>query len=653
MNKWRQGGDSAGKRCSKKGPSDLRISRPQGFSPFVPFWPVILAGMVGLLATIAVLQYRWTTEASNAGRIRIGTELQSLMMKWHGDLFSEFSAICTAIQVGPDAGARDTWNDYLERYVEWNYARPHESLPYVYRNPDLVGEIYIWETHAQGKPRFYWLNLNTRKIELSSPPPEFATLLPRLQANSNSLSAALRAWQLQGAGSVASAAITPGSSATTGWQFDDNIPAIVHPIFYHGPDRSLNSSSPVDWIVITLDMEVLQKRILPELAARYFGGIDGLDYRVAVIKTGASNGMIYSSDPGFGSQQLPSADSTLRIFGPTIEGGLNQTTGGNFASQQGFGWRNSTQAEWFPIIQYGAAPNSWLLVLQHRAGPLQTIVSRVKRNNLAISGVVLMLLAVNIGVLTFATYRAHSFAGLQMDFVASVSHELRTPLSAIFSAGENIQDGVVRKEDMAHYGSLVIGQCRQLMNQVDRVLLFASIRSGKDRYTLRPLEVPEILSCVRKNMSAFIAEQSCVVEERIEPGIPPVLGDMQAVCGCLENLISNAVKYSTENRRIIVVATLQGSGDGQEEITISVADHGIGIRQSELERIFEPFYRSSDTEAAQIHGTGLGLSLAKHVAEAMHGRLTVRSEFRIGSVFTLHLPLASVQACELRKVQVA
>jgi signal transduction histidine kinase len=609
--------------------------------------------VVGLLATIAVLQYRWTTEASNADKIRIGTELQSLIMKWHGDLYGEFSAICTAIQVGPDAGARDTWNDYLERYVEWNYALPHESLPYVYRNPDLVGEIYIWETHAQARPQFYWLNLNTRKIELSSPPPEFATLLLRLQANSSSLSAALRAWQPQGSGSVSSPAIIPGSSATTGWQFDANIPAIVHPIFHHGPDRSLNSSSPVDWIVITLDMEVLQRRILPELATRYFGGVDGLDYRVAVIKTGASNGTIYSSDPGFGSQQLSLADSTLKIFGPTIEGGLNQSTAVNSSSMQDSGWRNFTRAAWFPIIQYGAAPDSWLLVLQHRAGPLQALVRRVKRNNLAISGVVLMLLAVNIGVLTFASYRAQSFAELQMDFVASVSHELRTPLSAIFSAGENIQDGVVRKEDMAYYGSLVIAQCRQLMNQVDRVLLFASIRAGKDRYTLRPLEVPEILSCVRKNMAAFITEKSCIMEERVEPGIPPALGDMQAVCGCLENLISNAVKYSTENRRIVVVATLQGSEDGQKEIAISVADQGMGIRRSELERIFEPFYRSSDAEAAQIHGTGLGLSLAKHVAEAMGGRLTVSSEFQIGSVFTLHLPLASVQAGELRKAHVA
>ena len=141
------------------------------------FWPIALLGMVVLLTAVAVLQYRWTNEASRADEIRIGAELESQMMKWHGDLYGEFSAICTAIQVGPDSGARDTWNDYLERYVEWNYALPHESLPYIYRNPDLVGEIYIWETNQQAKPQLFWLNLDTRRIEPMAPPPEFATLL--------------------------------------------------------------------------------------------------------------------------------------------------------------------------------------------------------------------------------------------------------------------------------------------------------------------------------------------------------------------------------------------------------------------------------------------------------------------------------------------
>jgi hypothetical protein len=103
----------------------------------------MLSGLVVLLAVLALLQFRWTNEATAASEMRIGADLESLMMKWHGDLYGEFSAICTAMQVGPDSGARDTWNDYLERYVEWNSALPHETLPNVYRNPDLVQSVYI------------------------------------------------------------------------------------------------------------------------------------------------------------------------------------------------------------------------------------------------------------------------------------------------------------------------------------------------------------------------------------------------------------------------------------------------------------------------------------------------------------------------------
>ena len=123
-------------RLLTKSSSDLRFSFRRRYRDF--FWPLLLSGMVALLVTLAFLQYRWTNEASAASEMRIGAELESLMMKWHADLYGEFSAICTAMQVGADSGARDTWNDYLERYTEWKSALPHKTLANVYRNPDFV-----------------------------------------------------------------------------------------------------------------------------------------------------------------------------------------------------------------------------------------------------------------------------------------------------------------------------------------------------------------------------------------------------------------------------------------------------------------------------------------------------------------------------------
>ena len=117
------------------------------------------------------------------------------------------------------------------------------------------------------------------------------------------------------AGKTPSAPFPPGSDTFTGWQFDENVPALVHPIFHRGSEKPLSGSSPVDWIIITLDMNVLQHRVFPELSKRYFGGLDGLDYKVAVVRKGTSAATIYSSDPGFGVGQLNDADSTLNIFG--------------------------------------------------------------------------------------------------------------------------------------------------------------------------------------------------------------------------------------------------------------------------------------------------------------------------------------------------
>ncbi len=623
------------------------------FHSTLGFWPIVLSGMLILLAVVAVLQYRWTNQASNADEMRMGAELDSLMMKWHSDLFSEFSAICTAIQVGPDSGARDTWNDYLERYVQWNFALPHESLPYIYRNPDLVANIYIWETTGRPKPRLFLLNLESRKVDPFAVPAGLSPLLARLQSNSASLSMALEAWKLspQSAGSgtgadIPAAAIPSGSNSTTGWQFDEKLPAIVHPILHHRAGDSLNSSSPVDWIVITLDTNVLQKRLLPELSTRYFAGLDGLEYKVAVVRTGSNPGTIYRSDPGFGLEQVATSDATMQIFGfsPVRPSNSNANPARNKPLLRSTEWRQITGPIWFPVMQYGPASDSWLLELQHRAGPLQSAIDKVRRNNLAISFLVLLLLAVSVGVLTVAGYRFHNFAKLQMDFVASVSHELRTPLTAIFSAGENIKDGVIRNHaDLAKYGSIVTAQSRQLMNHVDRILLFASMRSGKDRYTLRPLCIAEILATLRRNLSAWIAEEECILEETIDPDLPPVMGDLFAVCGCLENLITNAIKYGGADRRVRVSARLRTLAEGDQEVAISVEDHGMGIAPSELKRIFEPFYRAREATAAQIHGTGLGLSLAKHLAEAMGGKLTVVSQVGSGSIFTLHLQLASGQ----------
>jgi signal transduction histidine kinase len=237
-------------------------------------------------------------------------------------------------------------------------------------------------------------------------------------------------------------------------------------------------------------------------------------------------------------------------------------------------------------------------------------------------------------------------AKMQMDFVASVSHELRTPLAVLCSAADNIADGVVReKEQLTKYSSVIRNQSRQINGLVNQVILFASTQNGKGRYVLRPLEVTEIIESAISSTAELIQRAGFVLEQHITPALPRVMGDPSALSQCLQNLLINALKYGDPGRWICIRASVgEGRDHRHREIRISVQDRGTGIDRADLPHIFEPFYRCPAAVAGQIHGTGLGLPIAKSLAEAMGGKLSVATEVGVGSVFTLHLPVKEASA---------
>jgi two-component system sensor histidine kinase SenX3 len=632
------------------------------------FWIAVLLSIAILLAIVATLQYRWSTEIKEAQQVRLATDLESVMIKWHLDFYGEFSTVCVALQIGPDSGERDSWEDYLHRYTQWSRtANSRDSVNNLYSNGDLVRDIYIWETSRRRNPRLLRLNPGDDKIEDSATPSALQPLLTHLRANSSSLPDALQAWKLtkSGADRFAGGAQVPSpshllrSNAETGWQFDENIPALVHPIFHYSHHRAidtktLSSVDPVDWVVVVLNLETIQKRILPELRQRYFSGRQGLDYKVAVLAAATpTSRLLYSSDSGFGAGDISVSDSVMDIFGPppdNTEQDLWQLEN-HRASLRGKDWHRFSSPVWFPIIEPTSNDGPWLLVVQNRKRPLGATVSRVWHRNLLAGGLVLLLLAVTMVLVVVASQRAQALASLQMDFVASVSHELRTPVAVILSAGENIRDGLVEdRKVLMEQGSIITEQANQLMGLVDHVLLFAATARGVAYHNPRPLQVSEILESALRNTSGLLHEAGFTVEQELQPGLPRVIGDLSALSQCLENLIVNAVKYSNRDRWIGLSAGLDETSNNRKGLRISVADHGVGIGTSDLSQIFEPFYRCPQSIAAQIHGTGLGLSIAKRIAEAFGGSLSVVSELGAGSVFTLHLQLADELISENNEV---
>jgi signal transduction histidine kinase len=635
-----------------------RTQTPHAYSKgsFHGFWVPVLSGIAVLLAILGTLQYRWSTQIKKAAELRVGTDLESVMIKWHLDFYGEFSTVCVALQIGPDSGERDSWEDYLHRFTRWARAENTEnSGEHLYTNRDLVREIYIWETSRRVDPRLLRLKADEEKIESSVVPPDLRSLLARLQRNSSNLPVALNAWESDGSRNEASGGreepASPShllrSNAETGWQFDEEIPALVHPIFHYTHHRAfdtkaLSSLDPVDWVVVVLNVETIQKRILPGLMQRYFRGSQGLEYKLAVIAEGRTARLLYSSDPGFGTHDVGASDSVMNIFGPPPErakGDLWQIEK-NKASLKGEDWHRFSSPVWFPVIQQTSDDGPWVLVLQNRQGPLDATVTRVWRTNVLTGGVVLLLLAASMVLVVVASQRAQSLANLQMDFVASVSHELRTPLAVILSAGENVQDGLVDgRNAFMEQGSIITEQANQLMELVDQVLRFAVTTKGTGYRSARPLQVAELIESALRNTNELLQDAGFTVEQHIPSGLPSVVGDLSALSHCLQNLIINAVKYSNRDRWIGISAGMDEGANGRNEIRISVEDHGVGISSPDLLQIFEPFYRSPQAIAAQIHGTGLGLSIAKRNAEAFGGKLSVVSEVGVGSVFTLHLPI--------------
>jgi signal transduction histidine kinase len=233
-------------------------------------------------------------------------------------------------------------------------------------------------------------------------------------------------------------------------------------------------------------------------------------------------------------------------------------------------------------------------------------------------------------------------AKLQMEFVASVSHELRTPLAVLMSAADNLADGLVEGEAaLQRYGAIVRHQSRSIGDLVDQILLFASTEDSKKQYFVEPLEVAPLMAWIVSSTEGVVKEAGATLELQSNAGVVCILGNRTGILQCMQNLIGNAVKYGGTDRHIVLRASAVPSGNGSgAEVHISVTDHGIGIEPSELPHIFEPFYRSPRVRAAQIHGTGLGLSLAKRIAESMGGGLSVVSEQSVGSTFTLRLRIA-------------
>ncbi len=596
-----------------------------------PMTLVIL--LLGLLALLATLQYRWLGQISDGERERLQNRLQIDTRRFAEDFNREIQNAYFNFQLSSEVWRDKNWNEFNQRLDFWRGKTAY---------PNLIKNFYFVELGGENLLRYDYQNKTFQAADWTE---KLEKLKPNILAETNFQPIAEDVPALLMPVNFAEDKISRVINLRTVKLEQENITQVMMPKRY-------------GVLVIELDADVIANQLLPEMAKQYFsgGGSDGVDYKFAVVNA--------ESRVVFQTENLTATDSSAKFFNlapdnfvsfnnrellSTIQGEnksvifsrIERTTRqsvtkdkANRVEMQVLNGDEKPRIRMFDGENLRQNDGVWTLNVQHTAGSLEQFIANTRRKNLGVSFGILSLLAVSVVLIFLSAQRATRFAQKQVDFVSAVSHEFRTPLAVIRSAGENLIDGVVQNENqVAQYGTLIKREGVKLSAMVEQILEFAGARSGKRKYDLRETEIEKIIENALAECEPLIKEKGFTVEKEIADNLPPITADEKALSQTIQNLIVNAVKYSNGSAWLKISAA---NGDGQ--IKIVVEDKGIGIAPKDLKHIFEPFYRSKTVVDEQIHGNGLGLSLVKQTVEAHGGRIEVESEIGNGSRFTIELP---------------
>ncbi|MFA4909820.1 MAG: ATP-binding protein [Desulfobacteria bacterium] len=227
-----------------------------------------------------------------------------------------------------------------------------------------------------------------------------------------------------------------------------------------------------------------------------------------------------------------------------------------------------------------------------------------------------------------------SLEKIRKEFVANVSHELRTPLTSIKGFVETLRNGAVNDpEKSLRFLEIIEKHTERLNRLITDLLNLSQIESGKIEMNLKPVNLVDVVSRVISNFKEIADRKGQKIKVNIPPVLPHVLADEERIETVMENLLDNAVKYTSNNGELTVSAFEKDDG-----VQVEVADTGIGIPTNSLPRIFERFYRVDKARSRELGGTGLGLSIVKHIIETHGGKVRAESEVGKGSRFIFNLP---------------
>ena len=570
---------------------------------------LLIGALVSLLSVLAYLQYRWLGQISVAERQTMQTNLRTQGRVFQEEINKEIINAGSRIEMSLDEYHKKKWDALSERYSRWK-----ETAKY----PGLIKTVFVAQLN-EGQFELMRLDDAGKRLDPTEWPAAFAdirkrfTPAQRAYANANERREKEHKEEERSIGSL----IEHG-------YISEEAPALVRFLVeFQKMDEPKDNAererirmnmiamlqeSPL--AIIALDMDYIRQTFLPALFKQRFTVDGALDYemnvvfrKVTEVKRERFVGALDETQPGSG-------DLALNLFVGPSSAELNRGS-------------------------------RWQIVINHRAGSLDAAVTQARNRNLIISFGILSLLAISTIIIIVISRRAQRLARKQMDFVAGVSHEFRTPLAVIHAVSENLADGLITDQrQIEQCGVVIRNDARRLSGMVEQVLEFAGASRGKSLYQPHPVNLEEVIDQALAENASLEPGLNWSIEKEIEPHLPAVLADPAALTSAVRNIIDNAVKYGGDAHWIGVRAKVNTTNDSPR-VEVTVADKGVGIPESDLPHIFEPFYRGREVIAAQVHGNGLGLSLVKNIIDAHGGTIKVSSSPGKGSVFTLSLPAAN------------
>jgi two-component system phosphate regulon sensor histidine kinase PhoR len=284
--------------------------------------------------------------------------------------------------------------------------------------------------------------------------------------------------------------------------------------------------------------------------------------------------------------------------------------------------------------QFETTLYKWTLnVTMNSAAELAAAVARRRLLEMVLVGLSSVVVIAGLFVILIAAYRERRLSNLKSEFVANVSHELKTPLALVRMFAELLQSGRAdSQEKRKQYLSIIVNESDRLNALIENVLDFAKVERGQAAYEFSPGRVAEPVARAVEACRVRAEREAVALTLTLED-VPELSLDERAIEIAVINLVDNALKYAPEGKRIAVSVRPRAGG-----AEVSVADSGPGIAAEDRKRIFERFVRGKTSSGKQVRGSGIGLSLVKHIAEAHGGSIAIEDAKPHGAIFSLRLP---------------